>query len=363
MSSEPGRALSLPVASQNRTSAAFSFTASLIIVLGLGLLANRLSLWGNAPFGRALLEYPLWAVGLGLLGNVVLSLFGVREKVNVAFRSELFLKTGLVLMGATINFRDIVSIGAKGLIQAPILIAAVFFFTWYLARVFKLDGKLRALMAASVAICGVSAAIAAAGAVVAKREQLAYVTTLVVLFAMPLMIIQPYLARALGLSPEVAGAWIGGNIDTTAAVVGAGALYSEQAMKVASVVKMSQNALIGVAAFLLAAYWVVIVDRKPDQKPSPREIWTRFPKFVLGFAAASLIVSFGFLGTSQVKDITNLRNWFLTLAFVAIGLEFAFGELRRLGAKPVLVYFIATVFNTLVALGMAMILFGGLFQI
>ncbi|MER3424667.1 MAG: putative sulfate exporter family transporter, partial [Nitrospiraceae bacterium] len=110
----------------------------------------------------------------------LLSAMGMRERLNAAFRTEFFLKTGLVLMGATLNFADILRIGAKGMIQAVGVVTAIFFFTWYLAGWMKLDEKLRALMAASVSICGVSAAIAAAGAVMAKKEHLAYVATLVI---------------------------------------------------------------------------------------------------------------------------------------------------------------------------------------
>ncbi len=335
-----------------------AWVASLAIVVGLAVLANRLNTWGNAPFGRAVLEYPLWAVGLGLLANLVLRATRTLDKVDGAFRTEFFLKTGLVLMGATVNIRDIMSIGARGFIQAPVMIVSVFFFAYFIGRLFKLDEKLRAVMSTSVAVCGVSAAIAAAGAVVAKRETLAYVTTLVILFALPLMVLQPIVARAMGLPDGVAGAWIGGNIDTTAAVVGAGAVYSDQAMKVASIVKMSQNALIGLVAFLLAFYWVVTVERKPDQKPSPLEIWRRFPKFVLGFIALSVIVSLGLLDKGDTKLLTNLRNWALTLAFVSIGLQFAWVELKKLGMRPLVVYAIATLFNTALALGMAWLLFG-----
>lgn len=198
---------------------------------------------------------------------------GAQEQLSAAFRTEFFLKTGLVLMGATINFADILRIGAKGMVQAVVIVTAVFFLTWYLAGWFGLEAKLRALMAASVSIWGVSAAIAAAGAVLAKKEHLAYVATLVIVFALPLMLIQPYAAKSMDLSPDVAGAWIGGNIDTTAAVVGAGAIHSEAAMKVASVVKLSQNALIGFAAFFLALYWVVVIERqaRPEARP-PRNL-------------------------------------------------------------------------------------------
>ncbi|MER3424668.1 MAG: putative sulfate exporter family transporter, partial [Nitrospiraceae bacterium] len=148
------------------------------------------------------------------------------------------------------------------------------------------------------------------------------------------------------------------NIDTTAAVVGAGAIHSEAAMKVASVVKLSQNALIGFAAFFLALYWVVVIERQPDQRPNPKEIWTRFPKFVLGFLVASVIATTGLLSPDQVKQaIVPLRNWFLTAAFVCIGLELALGELGRAGWKPVMVYFVATIANTMLALAAAILLF------
>ncbi len=329
------------------------------LVILLALLANRMTgLSRGWTGGRELLEYPIWAVSLGLAGNLAISLAGVRGKLSAAFRTEFFLKTGLVLMGATINLSDILRIGARGLVQAVVVVTAVFFFTWYLSGWFGLDAKLRALMSASVSICGVSAAIAAAGAVLAKKEHLAYVAALVIIFALPLMLIQPYLAQAMGLSADVAGAWIGGNIDTTAAVVGAGAIHSEAAMKVASVVKISQNALIGFAAFFLALYWVMVVERKPEQKPHPRDIWVRFPKFVLGFLVASCVATAGFLEPDQVKQaIVPLRNWFLACAFVCIGLELAFGEFTKVGWQPIAVYFLATMVNTLLALGAAYVLF------
>jgi len=331
---------------------------SFLLVIALALLAHRLTRGSKLWLGRELLEYPLWAVSLGLLCNLAIAATGARERLSAAFRTEFFLKTGLVLMGATINFADLLKIGMKGMVQAVVVVTAIFFFTWFLAGRFKLDEKLRALMAASVSICGVSAAIAAAGAVLAKKEHLTYVATMVIVFALPLMLIQPYAAKAIGLSPDVAGVWIGGNIDTTAAVVGAGAIHSEAAMQVASVVKISQNALIGFAAFFLALYWVVVVERQPDRRPHPKEIWTRFPKFVLGFLIASLITTLGFLSPEQVKSaIAPLRNWFLTAAFVCIGLELAFGEFFRVGFKPVVVYFLATVANTVLALAVAWLLF------
>lgn len=329
-----------------------SLAISAVILIALALLTNFLMKRSD----RAL-EYPLWAVLLGLGGNLVLGVLGVREKVNRVFRTELFLKSGLVLLGASLDITQIMSVGARGLVQALIMVTSVFLFTWWVGSLFRLDDKLKAVMCVAISVCGVSAAIAAAGSVLAKKEQLAYVTTLVILVALPLMLLMPSLAVLLNLPPNVAGAWFGGNIDTTAAVVAAGTLHSEAAMKVASIVKMSQNALIGVVAFALALYWVLAVERKPQQRPSVRMIWERFPKFVLGFAAASALASLGLFSKAQMASINALRNWAFTLAFVSIGLGFSFGEMRRMGTRPVAVFLVATVFNTLLALGVAAFLF------
>lgn len=339
------------------------WSASFLLVVSLTVatwwLNKTIPTWNTQ---LRVIEFPVYAVLLGLLANGVLSFLGIRDRLAAYFRTEFFLKTGLVLLGATINLTEIVAFGAKGLVQAVILISSVFLFTWFVARWLGVEEKLRALLSASVAICGVSAAITAAGAVLAKKEQLAYVTGLVILFALPLMFLQPAAAVWLGLSPEVAGAWIGGNIDTTAAVVGAGSIHSQQALKVASITKISQNALIGVVAFLLAFYWVVVVERKPGQSPSAWQIWERFPKFVLGFILASIVVtlatSYGWVGKGGLRDLRHLREWFFIAAFLSIGYGLSFHGLRDAGWRPIGVYAMATVFNIVVALAAASIIFG-----
>jgi uncharacterized membrane protein YadS len=168
---------------------------------------------------------------------------------------------GLVLLGAGLSFTVLWSSAGPAIIQALIMITCVFFFAYWMGKLFKLDDKLSAVMATALSVCGVSAAIAAAGAVLAKKEQVTYVTTLVILVALPMMVLTPLAAQAMQLPDAVAGAWFGGNIDTTAAVIGAGTIYSEAAQQTAAVVKSTQNALIGVIAFLLALYFAT---RNPE---------------------------------------------------------------------------------------------------
>jgi uncharacterized membrane protein YadS len=229
-----------------------------------------------------------------------------------------------------------------------------------------LDDRLRALLSSAVSICGISAAIAAAGAVQARREQLVYTASLVVVFALPSIFLLPAAAHGLGLSQPVAGAWIGGNIDTTAAVTAAGALAGERALQLATIVKTTQNALLGVVAVALTAYFAVRVERSTaSARPSAIQLWERFPKFVLGFLAASVIGTLyaTAVGAAAAKPVigtvNDLRTLFLILAFVSIGLEFRVAPLREAGWRPVGVFASATVVNLVVGLGLATLLFHG----
>lgn len=348
------------------------FLGGLVAVVIGGAVARYLSVhvpeWtadtGLESVGAAI-EYPVYAIAIGLLLNAVLSAGGLRDRLAPGFRTEFFIKTGLVVLGATVVFSIIVRAAGPAILQGLLLITGVFGFTWWLAGRFGLDERLRALLASAVSICGVSAAIAAAGAVRAKKEQLAYTASLVILFALPSIFVLPWLADLLGLSPAVTGAWLGGNIDTTAAVTAAGSIAGEEPLQVASIVKLTQNALIGFVAIGLTAYFAYKVERTGESKPQPIELWRRFPKFVLGFLAASIIAT---VFAEQVSESTyadfdatikTFRDTFLTLAFVSIGLEFKVTSLREAGWKPIGVFAAATVANIVLALALASLLFSG----
>ena len=351
----------------------FGFLVGLFIVVLLAFTARwikaevyTLMLFGLIP-GKAL-EYPLWAALVGLIANGLLKFTRTYELVRRGFRTELFLKIGLVLLGAGISFKDLGKAGIGGILQALIMVTTVYFFCWWLSGKFGLSQTLRAVMSTAIAVCGVSAAIAAAGSVMAKKEETTYVTTLVVLVALPLMVLSPFMAAQLGLSEPVAGAWFGGNVDTTAAVVGAGTIYGETAQQIATIVKTAQNTLIGVVAFLLAVYFATKVEGKKE-KPSPVMIWQRFPKFVLGFILASLLFTFGIIPAVSKTDptagnaIAAMKDWFFCLAFVSMGLDLSVGEVKKMGWSPLAVYLIVTVFNTILALGIAWLIFGWLLPV
>lgn len=345
--------------------------AGIAVVLALGALTRYLELnvpaWAaEGTFARVAkaVEFPVYAIALGLIGNAVLGALGLRDRLAAGFRTEFFIKTGVVLLGASVNLELLVSAAGPAILQALLLITIVFGFTWWLGGRLGLDDKLRALLASAVSICGVSAAIAAAGAVQARREQIAYAASLVILFALPSIFLLPWLADVLGLPAAVAGAWIGGNIDTTAAVAASGALAGEEALQIATIVKTTQNALIGLVAIALTAYFTLRIERAPGAaRPAWGEVWTRFPKFVLGFVAASVIGTLylqtadAATGKSHIAVVNDLRTCFLILAFVSIGLEFSVRGLREAGRRPVVVFGSAVLVNLAVGLGLSVLLF------
>lgn len=347
--------------------------AGLAIVIGLAALVRFLTDWvpeatAGTGFGQIAksIEFPIYAILIGFAANAILSALGWRRRMTAAFRTEFFIKTGLVLLGASINFGVIANAAGPAVLQAILLIASVFLFTWWFAGILGVEPRLRALLSSAVSICGVSAAVAAAGAVQAKKEQLAYTASLVIVFAVPMIFFLPWAAGALGLTPAETGAWIGGNIDTTAAVTAAGAIAGEQPMQIATIVKVTQNALLGVVAVLLTAYFTFKVNKTEESaRPSAKALWQSFPKFVLGFLLASVIATIYVnavdpaISGPAIGVANDLRTWFLILAFVSIGLEFSFGSLKEAGWKPVAVFAAASVVNLLVGLGLALILWGG----
>ncbi|HOD77734.1 MAG: putative sulfate exporter family transporter [Syntrophorhabdus sp.] len=333
------------------------FTLGFPIVFILSALAFFVS--GNSVVNYYGLEVVFWALIFGL---IISNFVGIPEWLKTAIKTEFFIKIGLVLLGAEVLFTTIAKVGAYGMIQSIIVIVAVFYVCFWVAKKLGLDDEFASILGTAVSICGVSAAIAAGGAVKGDQKKISHTISLVLLCAIPMLLFQPLIAKAVGMLPAVAGAWIGGTIDTTGAVVAAGAIAGEAAMAVAVVVKMAQNVLIGFAAFFLAI-WFTFKGQAAGEKPSLMEIWFRFPKFVVGFIIASIVFSF-FMSEASAKAVTGitagLRGWWFTMAFLCIGLETKFKELVAMGGgRPAAAFLIAQVFNIIWTLIFAYLIFGG----
>jgi uncharacterized integral membrane protein (TIGR00698 family) len=339
------------------TSHAFAVVPMLFV---LTLIAQILA--GNQQVKGLNLEAVIFSLAIGLL---ISNLFQLPEWIKSSLNAELYVKIGLVLLGTSVIFSDILKAGSLGLIQALIVVLAVWYFAFWVCKKLKIDEELSMMISSAVSICGVSAAIATAGAIKGDTKKLSYVISLVLVTAIPMMIFMPYIAKYFHFPEEVTGAWLGGTIDTTGAVVASGSLVGETALKISTIVKFSQNVLLGVAAFVISIYWTYAANNKPDrtvEKPTLKLIWERFPKFVLGFVAASLLFSF-FLSPDHIgasKDsLKSIQNLWFVLAFTSIGLETKFSELfNSASRKPLIAFLTAQLFNIFITLIVAFFLFG-----
>ncbi len=342
------------------------FVPAFIVIFALAWLAifvgkqSVINAWG--------LEYVIWALIFGL---IISNTVGLPGWLKPAVLTEYYIKIGLVCMGATILFSIIMKAGGVGMLQALLVVAAVWFFTYWLGRRFGMAERFSSTMATGVSICGVSASIAAGGAVKGDPKETSYIIAWLLVGAVIMIVVMPPIAKAVSMPTNMAGAWLGGTIDNTGAVVAAGeVMKSKASLDVAALVKMAQNILIGFAAFLLAVWATLKLDKKSaSERPSFMEIWYRFPKFIVGFIIASLIASFYIepvMGAKTTATITGLlttyRTWFFALCFVCIGLETNFKELLSVGGgKPAAVYWIGQTFNVVWTLLIVWLLWSGTF--
>ena len=307
-------------------------------------LIAMISMWiGSQKALKGLgLSYPLWALAIGLLiSNTV----GVPKWLEVAVRTELYIKTGLVVLGAEILFSRIMALGPYGF------------------RALKMERELALPISAAASVCGVSAAIATGAACKAKEDYITIAVGQTLIFTVLMMVAMPVLGRLLGLGELMAGAWIGGTVDSTGAVPAAGD------MEAAVTIKMIQNVLIGIIAFVVATIWVTKVEKTPDgHKPSPWEIWFRMPKFIIGFMLTSIVFSFILIptmGNDAVNGILKVskvfRSEFFALAFVSIGLHSNFRELGKYfkKGKPLNLYWVGQTFNILLTLFFVWLMLSG----
>ncbi|GGE31362.1 MULTISPECIES: YeiH family protein [Sphingobacterium] len=321
-----------------------------------------LVLAGNAGVKSFNLEAVIFSLVIGL---VISNFFKLPAWFKEALNTEMYVKIGLVLLGTTVIFGDILKAGSLGLIQALVVVVSVWYFAFWICKKLKIDKEMSLMLSSAVSICGVSAAIATSGAIEGDNKKLSYVISLVLVTAVPMMIFMPYLAELMGLSQEVTGAWLGGSIDTSGAVAASGTLVGEEALKISTIVKFSQNVLLGIAAFFISIYWTYsksVDDQTKKDKPTLKLIWERFPKFVVGFVFVSLMFSFVVPAetTAQIKDsLKSLQGLWFALAFTSIGLETNFKDLfKQDNKKPLYAFLIAQTFNIIVTLILAITLFG-----
>ena len=313
-----------------------------------------------------------------IFGLIIRNVFHVPEWLKPAIQGEFFIKIGVVCLGATVLFSDVMKSGAAGLIQAVMVVSIVWFFGYLLARKLKVERATAMTLASGCSICGVSACITAAGVAGTDKKQLSYIISLVLIIVVPMIYLMPWLGKMIvplltdnaAIQSEIIGAWIGGTIDTTSGVGASSEMAGEVAQKTAIVVKATQNVLIGVVAFFIALY---LSSRSEDGKgmsrPSFGIVWEKFPKFILGFIVASAVFSIlqnnGLLTLdakgkiSETAMAKNFSTFFFSLSFVCIGMDTRLKDIvSRENRNSLFAFLGAQCFNIIVTLLIAWSMFG-----
>jgi uncharacterized integral membrane protein (TIGR00698 family) len=320
--------------------------------------------WDTASYYN--FEPPLVALVLGL---VIANVVGLPRWLDAGFRVEFYIKTGIILLGATLPFTLIIWAGPVAILQASIVSIATFLVIYWVGLRLGLDRRLAATLGAGGAVCGVSASIAIAGAVGAKKDDAPIAITLVILWAIVMIFVLPVIARLLELPTGVGGAWIGTSEFADAAGIAAAQAYGgfaghgisgtpDQSLFAFTLMKVvGRDVWIGIWAFILAIVATTRWEqRELGRKANAAEIWWRFPKFVIGFVVASLLVTWitaGFsladynklVAPTLVAPIKDLRTWAFIFCFLSIGLTTRFRDLASAGRKPFLAFSSGVVVN------------------
>jgi uncharacterized membrane protein YadS len=349
------------------------FIPSFIVLYVLSVVMFAIAGWVNAA--KFNLEAPLVALVLGL---VIANVFPLPKWMDSGFRVEYFIKLGIVLLGATFPITLVLVAGPVAIAQATVISIVTCLVIYFLGtRAFGLDRRLAAVMGVGGAVCGVSASMAIAASVNAKKEHLYTSVTLVVVWALVMILVLPFVSRAMGLPAGVAGAWIGTSEFADAAGFAAATTYGhmvgneDAAVKAFTLMKViGRDIWIGIWAVVWAAIATIVWEKKETGRaPDAREIWWRFPKFVIGFFVASLLMT-AFTGAFSIAELNSsvrpnlilplasLRTWAFIFCFLSIGLTTRFRELHAVGWKAFWTFTIGVGVNVVLGYILSVIVFG-----
>jgi uncharacterized integral membrane protein (TIGR00698 family) len=329
---------------------------ALLFVIGF---AGKFIEQGIDAYGKAhhialpKIEYVLWAI---LIGLVIANTVGLPRIFRAGVATyEFWLKIGIVLLGVRFMLGDVLKLGGISLFAVVMELAIAIALMVWLGGLFKLSPKLTSLLAIGSSICGVSAIIAGRGAINARDEDASFAIAAILALGAFGLFAYPVVAALIGMSDHAYGLWVGLAIDNTAEAAAAGALWSDQAGKVAVLAKTTRNAMIGFVVLGFAIYWATRGQAQNIENKA-LFLWNKFPKFVLGFLIVSLLATFGAFSKEQTADIANLSRWAFLLTFAGVGLRTDFREMRKQGFYPFIVGAVAEIVVTIATLAMVLAL-------
>ena len=332
----------------------------------LGVLVSVLGSWDVLK--QYNIETPLLALILGLL---ISNFLKIPQWLSSALQTQLYIKFGIVLMGASLPVTLILQAGLTAFAQATIIAVATFLTVyWTGTRLFGLDKYFAATLAAGGSICGVSASIAVGGSIKAQKQHVSIAISVVILSSILMIFILPLLIKAFNIPPGPAGAWIGTSEFADAPGMAAAAAINEQAIKTFTLMKVvGRDMFIGIWCFILAIISITRWDKRfAGSTPKTLDIWLWFPKFVLGFIVASIIITFltapanaaqiRAIDANIINPIIELRNWAFIFTFLSVGLSSRFKDLAAVGWRPFAAFISGIIINLPLGYFLAVVIMG-----
>jgi uncharacterized integral membrane protein (TIGR00698 family) len=337
------------------------YVPGILLLIAVGVLGKYSQVWWNAlakheHWKAPDIEYVLWAILIGLL---IANTVGLHRIFRPGVQTyQFWLKVGIVALGSRFVLGDIAKLGGFSLVQILVDMAIAGTIIILAARAFGLSGKLGSLLAIGTSICGVSAIVAAKGAIRARNSDVSYAIAAILALGAVALFALPPLGHAIGLTDQEFGLWAGLSVDNTAETTATGYLYSDHAGKIAVLVKSTRNALIGFVVLGFAVYWAARGEADeiaPGVKAKAAFVWAKFPKFVLGFLAVSAIATAHWLSKGQLANLANVSKWAFLLTFAGVGLTTDIRQIARTGWRPLLVAVIGLTVVASVSLGIVLL--------
>jgi uncharacterized integral membrane protein (TIGR00698 family) len=297
------------------------------------------------------IEYVLWAILLGLLLSNTLTLPHIFHPGIATY--ELWLKLGIVLVASKFILGDVLRIGGMSLGLVAIELVLSLTVMTLLGRIFKLPPKLTSLLAIGSSICGVTAIMAAQGAIDSDEDDTSTAIAAILALGALALFTFPAIGHALHMGQQSFGIWTGLAVDNTAEATVTGALYGDAAGRFAVLAKTARSSFIGFVVLGYAIFWAS-KGQATRVEHKALFLWQNFPKFILGFIALSILATLGFFTPSQLNSLSNLSKWAFLPAFAGVGLRTQLRDLIHQGWRPILVGVLGEIFIALLTLGMVL---------
>ncbi len=302
-------------------------------------------------------SYLIIAIFLGLISSNLMTLPRIIDR-GIKSTHKIWLETGIVILGSRILLRDLIDIG-------PLLLSLILGFlifsllcVEFVSSRFGLEPRLGSCLASGTSVCGVSAIIATGGGINARERDMCYAIATILIFDVLTVFSYPVFAQIFSIPAQVYGVWTGISMFSTGTVVAAGFALCEEAGQLATLAKMARNSFIGIWALSYTIYYVNKGLSGARVNNKGKYLWDKFPKFVIGFLVVMVVANLGLLSEENLDSMRNMYNWLFMMAFVGLGYDMDFAELKKSGIKPFVVVLIAFMIISISVLTVSYLVFG-----